>query len=273
LTKQALGPKLEPTKQALGFQSTASMPSKEKPRAAARTSTDRAQPKAKAKGKLMAKVDRRSGRSAGTAVATAIAGGAPSTRPTLMDESPRGRLLRAAAHLFLTRGYAQTTVRDLARAVGILSGSIFHHFDSKEEILEAVMTEVSLLNAERMRAAAKLDQAPVQRVRALVRCELEAIHADTSEAMTLLVTEWRSLSSAARERVLLARERYEEIWLSALREAQAELVAIDSFVLRRLLQGMTSSTANWYRPRGPLTLDALTDQILSLLTRKRARVA
>ncbi|HMI91188.1 MAG TPA: TetR/AcrR family transcriptional regulator [Polyangiales bacterium] len=264
------------------------MPSKEKPGAAARTASHRA--KANAKTKVMAerrtvKVDRRAGRSAGTAVgaalaprrgvhaATAAAGVAPSSRPTLMDESPRGRLLRAAAHLFLTRGYAQTTVRDLARAVGILSGSIFHHFESKEEILEAVMTEVSLLNAERMRVAVKLDRAPLDRVRALVRCELEAIHADTSEAMTLLVSEWRSLSSAAQTRVLLARERYEEVWLDALREAQGELAAIDSFVLRRLLQGMTSSTANWYRPRGPLTLDALTDQILSLLTRKRARVA
>jgi TetR/AcrR family transcriptional regulator, cholesterol catabolism regulator len=190
-----------------------------------------------------------------------------------MDESPRGRLLRAAAHLFLTRGYAQTTVRDLARAVGILSGSIFHHFDSKEEILEAVMTEVSLLNAERMRAALASQQAPLACVRALVRCELDAIHADTSEAMTLLMSEWRSLSAQAQERVLLARDRYEEIWLGALRAASEELVAIDAFVLRRLLQGMTSSTATWYRPQGPLTLDALTDQILSLLTRKRARVA
>jgi hypothetical protein len=91
--------------------------------------------------------------------------------------------------------------------------------------------------------------------------------------MTLLVSEWRSLSAAAQERVLLARDRYEEIWLAALRAAQGQLVAIDPFVLRRLLQGMTSSTASWYRPHGPLTLDALTDQILSLVSARRTRVA
>jgi AcrR family transcriptional regulator len=190
-----------------------------------------------------------------------------------MDESPRGRLLRAAAHLFLTRGYAQTTVRDLAREVGILSGSIFHHFESKEEILEAVMTEVSLLNAGRMRAAVQARSEPLARVRALIRCELDSIHGETSEAMTLLVSEWRSLGADAQQRVLLARDRYEQIWLDALRAAGHELAPIDRFVLRRLLQGMTSSTANWYRPRGPLTLDALTDQILSLLVRKRGRAA
>ena len=45
-------------------------------------------------------------------------------RDSRMDDSPRGRILRAAAHLFMTRGYAQTTVRDLGAAVGILSGSL-----------------------------------------------------------------------------------------------------------------------------------------------------
>ena len=55
-----------------------------------------------------------------------------------MDDSPKGRILRAAAGLFHTRGYEQTKVRDLAAAVGIQSGSLFHHFRDKEQILEQV---------------------------------------------------------------------------------------------------------------------------------------
>ena len=50
--------------------------------------------------------------------------------------SPRGRLLAAAAKLFRAKGYSRTTVRDLAAEVGILSGSIFHHFNNKDEILD-----------------------------------------------------------------------------------------------------------------------------------------
>ncbi|POC72277.1 TetR family transcriptional regulator, partial [Vibrio vulnificus] len=50
-------------------------------------------------------------------------------------ESARGKLLQTAAHLFRSKGYERTTVRDLASAVGIQSGSIFHHFKSKDEIL------------------------------------------------------------------------------------------------------------------------------------------
>ena len=52
-----------------------------------------------------------------------------------IDNSPRGRLLSAAAHLFRDKGFDRTTVRDIAAAVGIQSGSIFHHFKSKEDIL------------------------------------------------------------------------------------------------------------------------------------------
>ena len=48
----------------------------------------------------------------------------------------RGKLLQTAAHLFRSKGYERTTVRDLASAVGIQSGSIFHHFKSKDEMTE-----------------------------------------------------------------------------------------------------------------------------------------
>jgi len=197
----------------------------------------------------------------------------PVPRPSLMDASPRGRVLRAAAHLFVTRGYAQTTVRDIARAVGILSGSLFHHFDSKEALLEAVMAEVSELNTERMRLAAASTQKPLARVRALVRCELEGIHGETSEAMTLLVDEWRSLGPEAQARVLVVRDRYQKVWDDALRAASAELQPVDLFVLRRLIAGMTTGTAAWYRPKGPISLDALTDHVMTLIVRRRIKSA
>ena len=65
-----------------------------------------------------------------------------------LDDSPRGRVLRAAAHLFRVQGYSGTTVREIAALVGIQSGSLFHHFRSKEEILFVVMKEVIIYNTE-----------------------------------------------------------------------------------------------------------------------------
>ena len=65
-------------------------------------------------------------------------------------DSAKGHLLACAAQLFKKKGYERTTVRDLAREVGIQSGSLFHHYKNKESILLAVMEETILLNTVRM---------------------------------------------------------------------------------------------------------------------------
>ena len=57
------------------------------------------------------------------------------------DDSPRGRLLLGAAYLFYKQGYDKTTVRQLGEFIGIQSGSLFHHFKSKDDILATVMEQ------------------------------------------------------------------------------------------------------------------------------------
>jgi len=180
--------------------------------------------------------------------------------------SARGRLLKQAAHLFREKGYERTTVRDLAAAVGIQSGSIFHHFRTKEDILKAVMTEAILVNTERMRA--RRDQAASTRdaIETLILCELESINGDTGEAMTVLVYEWRSLSAESREAILRLRDTYENIWLETLQQAHHEgLIRADPFVLRRFLTGALSWTITWYRSDGAMTVQQLARQAMAML--------
>ena len=90
-------------------------------------------------------------------------------------DSARGKLLQTAAHLFRNKGFERTTVRDLASAVGIQSGSIFHHFKSKDEILRAVMEETIHYNTAMMRASLEEASNVRERVLALIRCELQSI--------------------------------------------------------------------------------------------------
>lgn len=185
--------------------------------------------------------------------------------PTIngMDDSPRGKLLSAAARLFRDQGFDRTTVRDLAREVGIQSGSLFHHFPTKEDILFAVMVEVIRFNTERLRAALAGLTAPAQRLRALIRAELQSIVGDTREAMSVLVYEWRCLTPAHQQEVLALRDTYEQLWLQeldALRE-DGRLKA-DSFITRRLVTGMTMWSSTWFDVRGSLSLDQLADVIL-----------
>jgi AcrR family transcriptional regulator len=191
-------------------------------------------------------------------------------QPASMDDSPKGRILRGAAHLFVTRGFAQTTVRDLAAAVGMQSGSLFHHFRSKHELLEAVMVAVIELNTARMRAALAAASDPLQRLRALIRCELTSVNGETSEAMSLLLREWGSLDADAQSRVLVLRNRYERIWLDALELAAPSLVAIDAFIMRRFLNGVTAQTTYWFRSDGALSIDDLTELVMTLVAGRAA---
>jgi AcrR family transcriptional regulator len=183
-------------------------------------------------------------------------------------DSPRGKLLQEAARLFRRKGYERTTVRDLANAVGIQSGSIFHHFKSKEEILRSVMEETVIYNTALLRAA--LDEASDlrERVLALIRGELQSIMGGTGEAMAVLVYEWRSLSEEGKAQVLALRDQYEQVWLGVLEEARAAgYVQSDPFILRRFLTGALSWTTTWYRPDGPMTLDSLAEEALAMVIR------
>src|SRR5229473_7166358 len=59
--------------------------------------------------------------------------------PQHASSDRRAELLALAAHLFAERGLRATTVRDIADAAGILSGSLYHHFDSKESMVDEIL--------------------------------------------------------------------------------------------------------------------------------------
>ncbi len=184
----------------------------------------------------------------------------------------RGRLLTEAARLFREKGYERTTVRDLAAAVGIQSGSLFHHFRTKEEILKAVMVETIRLNTALMQAALEAAESSRAKLRGLIRAELESINGQTGEAMAVLVFEWHSLSTASQADVLELRDIYETLWLDVLESLQREgALEAEPFVVRRMLTGALSWTVTWYKPeRGGLTLDGLTDQVMAMMALKNS---
>jgi AcrR family transcriptional regulator len=181
-------------------------------------------------------------------------------------QSARGKLLQVAAHLFRNKGYERTTVRDLAGAVGIQSGSIFHHFKSKDEILRAVMEETIRYNTALMEAALSEADSVRERVLALIRCELQSIMGGSGEAMAVLVYEWRSLSAEAQVRVLALRDIYENLWMQVLGEAKAAgYIRGDLFVTRRFLTGALSWTITWFRADGSMSLEQLAEEALLLV--------
>ena len=185
-----------------------------------------------------------------------------------MEDTPRGRILAAAAHLFQKKGFERATVRDLAQAVGMQSGSIFHHFKSKEEILRNVMIEVIRFNTERMEQELRNAKSIREKVLALMKSELQSVNGETGEAMAVLIYEWRSLKPDSQQEILELREVYEQMWLDVFDDAkEAGLIdeGVDTFILRRFITGALGWSNFWYKPSGTLDLNALAEKSLSLV--------
>ncbi|AFU97603.1 TetR/AcrR family transcriptional regulator [Simiduia agarivorans] len=176
--------------------------------------------------------------------------------------SAKGNILRAAAALFREKGFNRTTVRDIAADVGILSGSLFHHFPNKEAILAQLMEELILLvDAEMQKQMASVDD-PGDQLTALVHCELRAIYAEIGTGLSILVTEWRALSEASQARILGLRADYEARWLSVLSQlAEQGRLTTEPFLARQFIRGAAMETWHWYKPDGRWNLAELAAQL------------
>lgn len=180
--------------------------------------------------------------------------------------SAKGELLAVAAHLFREQGFERTTVRDIGKHAGILPGSIFHHFGSKDEILRTVMRESIYLNLARIRATLPEAHNVEEELRILIGWELYANHGETGEAWSVLVNEWRSLSAEGQKEMLELRREYDALWMSALSRGRDDgLIALEPRLLRRLLAGALHWTPYWFRPDKGLSLEQLTDEVLRLI--------
>lgn len=189
---------------------------------------------------------------------------------TIVDpSSAKGLLLKAAATLFREKGFDRTTVRELAKEIGILSGSLFHHYASKQEILRNVMEQTILLNTARMELALSQNDSTKDKLHALILCELQAILIDTGAEMAVLVYEWRALNPENQELILELRDHYESLWLGVLESAYQEgIITVAPSILRRLLAGAISWSINWYKHGGELSLVSLSEMTLSLAVKE-----
>lgn len=176
------------------------------------------------------------------------------------DDSAKGRLLLGAAYLFHKQGYAKTTVRELAQFIGIQSGSLFHHFKTKDDILANVMEQTIIYNNVCMQSAIATSNDPEQQLKQLIKAELQAISGDTGAAMAVLVYEWFALSAENQQKLLKLRNEYEKIWLDVIKTLhQQNKVKHDPFIVRRLMGGSIAWTVTWFNLEGKLSLDELTN--------------
>ncbi len=182
-----------------------------------------------------------------------------------LEPNRRAELLRAAAKLFVEKGFDATTTRDIAEAVGMRSGSPFYHFRSKQELLKVAMIEgLDAGNAKITDAITGIDD-PEQRLRVLIRIHLGTLLEGDCRS-PLLVSETRALDERARQEIAAAFDRYQVPWQRTLDELhEAGKLASAAPPVRLLLFGMLNWSSHWYRADGDLSVDALADAAAAML--------
>jgi AcrR family transcriptional regulator len=164
------------------------------------------------------------------------------------QDNRRQQLLDVAARLFRERGYHVTSMRDIAHEVGMLSGSIYYHFSSKEELLLAVYEEGLRHIAEQVDAAVAERNTPWERLEAGCAAHLEAL-LELSDYTQVMIRVLPPEGGKVAERLLELRDRYEARFRKLIDEL-ALPEAADRRYLRLLLMGGLNWSHVWYRPGG-----------------------
>ncbi len=164
-------------------------------------------------------------------------------------DNRRTLLLDEAARLFGARGYDSTSMRDIATAVGMLPGSLYYHFPSKEELLVAVYT----IGMEQMRQAVLAAIAPItepwDRLEAAAAAHLASLLDKRGYAAAVIAGFSIAAPPSVRTELVRQRDRYE----ATFRDLVADLPLgphQDRQFLRLALLGALNWTLAWYRPGG-----------------------
>lgn len=175
--------------------------------------------------------------------------------------------------MFQQRGYSGTTVRDLAREIGITSGSIFHHFGTKEEVLICVVDEGLRHATERMSSTQAAGAEPHERVRDMIHAHLSALLDGSPETASVLFSEWWSLTEPGRRQIVEMRDAYEQLWDSAMAALGGRYAdPVQRKLLRLLLFGAMNWSAQWYRSDGEFDVDDITAMLVDVYLQRRAGV-
>jgi TetR/AcrR family transcriptional regulator, cholesterol catabolism regulator len=159
------------------------------------------------------------------------------TAPPASDR--RGEVLAIAAELFAERGLKATTVRDIADAAGILSGSLYHHFDSKESMVDEI-----------------------------VRASFEALDAHHA-AVAIYQAEARHLADQPRFAYIGERlNEFRTLWHDVLHAGVADGTFRDDLdvdLAYRFFRDTVWVGVGWYRPGGKLAITDIADQYLAIV--------
>lgn len=184
-------------------------------------------------------------------------------RTALQDRYDRRRadVVVDAARIFAAKGYDQTSVPQLAEELGIGAGSLYHYFGGKEDLLIAICDQLMDPLLDKAQEILAAEAPAAEQLRLLVRAWVGHV-VDHRDHMLVFQQERHVVDHGEQWReVRDARKRFERVVHGVLETVHAAGAARldDPRLSLSALLGMVNHTAQWYRPRGRLTVDAIAD--------------
>jgi len=173
---------------------------------------------------------------------------------TAMEEpTTRSRILDATAELLRTQGLQGTKLSEVAKRAGMLAPSLYHHFDSKDQLVEEVLVEGCHRNTRYIVTRVEVlgaNASPLDRLEAAITAHLVFLLARDSYSSAVSRV-FRDLPEEMKRRVLAAYAGFDNYWRDLILAARASGTArsdIDATLARKFLINMLDSAAEWYRP-------------------------
>jgi TetR/AcrR family transcriptional regulator, cholesterol catabolism regulator len=191
----------------------------------------------------------------------------------MVEITRRQAIEDVASDLFRERGYAATSIRDIARALSVQGASLYSHVTSKEDVLWAIVDraasrfEAAADRAE-LAAEARRPGDPADAIAALVRAHVEVLTADVDEA-GVFVHEWRALGPERRAAILERRDAYERRFRRRIGEgiAVGAFAMTDPAIASSAILSAVNGVATWYDPQGRLPAGRIADHLVDLAMR------
>jgi AcrR family transcriptional regulator len=196
-------------------------------------------------------------------------------RETLVDS--RQEILRTAARLFQQCGYDATSMNDVAAALKLSKGGLYHHFQSKDEILFEIMNHAMDITQERVINPVRGIADVEERLRALIRLHIEVVLSPRDREITVMLHENHPLPPALRKRINSRKKDYVHFVENLIADVQKAEGQKETQRTRQTaskvspraaafaLLGMINWIYQWYKPEGDLQTQNLIPQFTDLV--------
>ena len=178
----------------------------------------------------------------------------------------RDGILEEAARIFSEKGFHATSMQDIAEAVNLQKASLYYHFDSKQEILIALLDHALDLINTRLELVLAQSLSPDEKLRQAMVSYFQTIAENQSLAAVLLL-EIRSLDPDLKARHATRREKFDRLWRDLISEGKqaGQFNNVDPALTGRALLGVMNWSVTWYRTDGPRSSTEIANMFADLL--------